>query len=247
MRGWIVLLAATLLAAGAACGSDDGATETAASATASPVNEAPLGERYDGPASRYAPQLDEVPGFLVIDAEQTFPVGESGFWVLGPFQNTVEAQRLTPEWGYESGYRIQFAPDGLLAGVMLGRYYATVEVYVFETPEGARAAYQRFFEVGEQPEGVRRLEEVSGIGDEAAGWEVVQGTVGDSNVPATHHRVLLRRGNVIAVVTTFAAQPYADPQHAIEMARIVDERIVGTRPSPTPTPFPTPGGLPSGS
>lgn len=236
----IVALGAAALAG--ACGSEDVPAPPEGAPTPLPTSAAPDGPLLTGPANRFAPAIEEVPPFLAIDAQETFPVGRDGFLVLGPFRDTVEGRRLLDSWGYDSGYRIQFAPDGLLAGVMLGRYYATVETYLLPNQASARQAFAKYREQGELPGGVDRLEIGDGIGDERAAWRLRQGTVGETNVAAVYHRLVLRRGNLVAVVTTFAAEPFASSEPVLLLSRIIDERATGTRPAPTPTPFPTRSG-----
>ncbi len=221
--------------------------ESAPTPAPSPTGDVPDGPTLEGPASRYAPGIDDVPEFLLVDAEGTFPVARDGYLVLGPFRDTVEGRRLLDEWGYDSGYRVQFAPDGLLAGVLLGRYYATVETYLFPNPAAARSAFAKYVDQGDDPAGSEPMQLHVELGQERAAWRVRQGTVGDSNVAAVYYRIVLREGNLVAVVTTFAAEPYANEQAAAALAQVVVERARGTRPAPEPTPFPTPSGAMPGA
>jgi hypothetical protein len=235
-RAALALLVVALVAV--SCGGG----ESAPTPVPTPTGVVPDGPTLEGPASRYAPGIDEVPTFLLVDAEGTFTVARDGYLVLGPFRDTVEGRRLLDDWGYESGYRVQFAPDGLLAGVLVGRYYATVETYLFPTPASARSVFAKYVDQGDDPSGSEPVKLESPLGLEHAAWRVRQGTVGDSNVPAVYYRIVLREGNLVAVVTTFAAEPYANEQAATMLAQLVVERARGNRPATEPTPFPTPSG-----
>ena len=138
-----------------------------------------------------------------------------------------------------SGYQVLFEPDGLLAGVLEGRYYATILVHVFETPEGATAGYERYVSQTQSRDGTIR-EDAPSIGNQSSAWSIVLDTVGDSDVPAQFHQLIFRRGNLLAVVRTFGAEQYLTVNAGVTLAGIIDERALGDRPAEEPTPLPTP-------
>ncbi len=226
------LLCAALLAAAVACSggdaADDGALGDDSADEPSPV--------LQGPASRYAPDVEDLAGNLSVFPPETYPVSRDIFAFQGPFGNPDEALEFLGEQGYVDGYRVQFNPDGLLAGVVgQGQYYVTVETYLFAGADGARNVYNQFEDRYSDVEGSERRDPER-LGNRSSGWEFVQGPIGDTDVVAVYHRFAFQRGNLIGVVQTFGAEEHMSIDLARDIALLIDNRAVGETPAEEPTP-----------
>jgi hypothetical protein len=224
-----------LLAAACGGGSDD----DNGAPTSVPFSTAELGTMLVGPASLYAPSLEELPGYFTLDRGETFGLSALTFTALGPFSSAEEGDRLSAEWGYVDGYRGVFQPDGLIAGVLEGRYYVTVMVHEFKTTEGARSAFAHYKALSDSTEGSEQ-ESVPQIGNEAGAWSAVSGTVPNTEMEAVYHRIVVRRGNILAEVRTQGGQPFMTIESAAAIATIIDERAEGVREAVEPTPIAAP-------
>jgi len=196
--------------------------------------------RLSIPASRFSPAQEEIAIAVRASAPDTFPVNAELFAELGPFATTDEGLRAAADWKYLEGYTTTLEPDGLLAGVLLGRYYVLTEQHLFESADGAKAAFARYLETHNAAPG---SEEVAapGVGNESAAWRIYQGKVGTSNTDAAYHRMVFRRGNLLAVVQTYGAAPKMSVAEVVAVATIIDQRATGGRAAATPTPRPTVG------
>ncbi|MDZ7728678.1 MAG: hypothetical protein U5Q44_11055 [Dehalococcoidia bacterium] len=102
--------------------------------TASLTGDSPS---LEGPASRYAPFVEELPGDFEVNPPETFALTDDIWSRVGPFESGDAGQQFIDEHGFIEGYRAHFNPDGLLAGVASdGRYYVTVETYLFDRARG---------------------------------------------------------------------------------------------------------------
>jgi hypothetical protein len=192
-----------------------------------------------GPASRYVPATEELPTFLEVFPPETYNVTRDLFTYLGPFTNRNEADEFARAQGYQSGYRAQFSPNGLLAGVVSqGQYYLTVETYLFSTPEGARAVYDRYHNHYRQVPGSEE-QDTGRLGNRSSGWEYIEGTIGETETVAVYHRFVYQRGNMIGVVQTYGADEHMSIDVARSVATLIDRRATGQVPAVEPTP-PTP-------
>lgn len=194
--------------------------------------------RLSIPSSRFLAAEEEIPIVVVASRPDTFPVNVELFAALGPFPTAAEGAVLAAEWKYVEGYATTFEPDGLLAGVLLGRYFVLIEAHLFETADGAKAAFARYVEAYNA---APRSEEQAapGTGNESAAWRIYAGKVGTSTTDAVYHRVVFRRGNLLSVVQTIGAAPVMTVAQVAAIAAIVDQRAMGGRPASTPTPRPT--------
>jgi hypothetical protein len=145
---------------------------------------------------------------------------------------------LARQWGYREGYQVALEPDGLLAGVLKGQYYVTQEIHLFDTAAGAEQAYQRFEQRYREAAGSEPAE-ATPLANQSSAWQLVRGTVADSEMVAVYHRFLFRRGNMVASVQTFGGQPFMRVDTARDIAVLIDERALGKRSSPEPTPAKT--------
>lgn len=194
-----------------------------------------------GPASAYAPALDELDGLFEVNRSETYALSEASFATLagGAFPDTRAAQDFAEEWGYEGGFTVLYQPDGLLAGVLQGRYYITVQVHRFSSTEGAKELFAKLREQGDTARGSEPVR-ADTVGNQSGAWAFVQGTVGNSEMVGIYHRVVFRRGNIVGVVITYGGEPYMTIEPALAVARIMDERATGVRDAVEPTPIARP-------
>jgi hypothetical protein len=146
-----------------------------------------------------------------------------------------EGQQYADQWGFLDGWTSDLVPDGQLAGVLQGRYYVQVQLFLFKTVDGARQAYSKFQQSYTQAPG-SEPQEVQGLGNESSGFKIIKGTVSNSDVVAVYHRFLFRRGNLVVAVQTMGADQYMNIGRARELATVIDQKALGQRPAPTPTP-----------
>jgi hypothetical protein len=196
-----------------------------------------------GPAVKYAPAEAEIGGGIQgVPNESTKTTSDT--WadpqLGGPFVNIDEGRQKIKEWGYQEGYVGIFQPDGLDAGLLLGRYYARVETHLFSNVEGASKAYQWYTDLYQRTDG-SRLQTTAPLANQSSAWTIKKGQIGEAD--AVYHRFIFRRGNLIGIVQTSGADTFMTIDPARDIAVIVDERALGTRAAPTPTP--SGGALPS--
>lgn len=248
IRPLLALSAVFLFGAFSACGGDDaGATDIDLEPTSASTTEPPpvttstaavntntdVEPALDGPVSRFAiSQADLGKGYLT-DVQQTFRLTQEDYAGTTLFGSTAEGMALLTEWGYIEGYETGYEPEGRTQAVLNGSYYISLEVHLFESPEGARAAYD-FFE--------QRLRSTSSnvnapsVGNRSSAWRLVAGTVPGSSVEGTYHRVVTRRGNLVSVVLTWGADPFMTIDHAMKWALLVDAKALGEVETTEPTP-----------
>jgi hypothetical protein len=189
-----------------------------------------------GPATRYAasqaeagPSLQGVPDESFTTTPDIFADAE-----VGPFKDSDEGKARAAEWGYKEGYIGILQPDGLLAGVVQGRYYVRMEVHLFNSVNGAVAAYawydNLYTSLGAQKVATTRL------ANQSQGWKSIQGKVEGTDMDRVYHRFIFRRGNMVAIVQTVGADTFMSIDPARDIAVIMDDRALGNRAAPTPTP-----------
>jgi hypothetical protein len=193
----------------------------------------------DGPASRYAPFREDLPGIFAVNVPKTFTQNISTFASSYLFRSNAEGQKYATDWNIRDGFNEDFDPDGLQAGVLKGNYFVSVEVYLFLNTAGATDAYTYINSLLAGRSGSEK-QETKGLGLQSAGYKIVDGTVGASDTPQVYHRFLFRRGNVVAMVQTTGAESLMTIDRARDIAVIIDDRILGKRTSNEPTPIPTP-------
>ena len=67
-----------------------------------------LGQQLEGPPPRYAPAVEELPGYFIVDRANSFNLSALTFASLGPFATLADGDRLAAAWGYEGGYIVVF-------------------------------------------------------------------------------------------------------------------------------------------
>jgi hypothetical protein len=238
------------LAVTSACGGDGtepppNSGTVVASPTVAAVNEDPTAEPHlVAPASQYSLVFEDVGTGYLTDVQATFTLDAAAYGRTSAFDDAARGEQLLREWGYVEGYETGYIPEGYQTAVLTGRYYIHMEIHLFEDVEGARRAY-RYFAERIDASGAQRVS-VPLLGNEGAAWFLVQGTVPESTVPAVFHRYLLRRGNMVAIVATWGAQPFMRADAVITLAKMIDDKALGRRPAVVPTPIaapatPTPG------
>jgi hypothetical protein len=191
-----------------------------------------------GPASAYAPAEADLGGAFRAMAPEVLDLDLNSFIAYSKlFLNTKQGEDMGNQWGYKQGFKTAFEPDGQLAGVLQGRFYISVETYLFTTTEGAKAAFEFIDKFYAGVPGSTR-QDAKGLGNQSSGWKIVSGTIGPSSVAAAYHRFVFRRGSMVATVQTLGAEPNMTIDQAREVAVIIDDRALAKRPSATPTPIP---------
>jgi len=200
----------------------------------------------DGPASRFVPELGELPRNYSVLPPDTFSMSPLQFATVGgAFDTPEQGENLLTEWGYKDGYQAVYEPGGKLAEVVGGLYYVTVDSVLFDTDAGARRLYNQLETKYAARAGSLRVTNVKGLGNESSGWlfvpseNGVPGTIGTSDVVGIYHRFVFRRGNLVVTVQTYGGEPFMNIDRARDLAVVVDDRALGGRPAVTPTPRPT--------
>jgi hypothetical protein len=191
------------------------------------------------PASKYAPLLEEMPDGLRVNVSDTFTMNITTFTASWWFDTNAQGQRLAQEWRIIDGFQVQYDPVGLAAQVLQGGYSAWVEVYLFETPAGARLAYEYLEGRLATPPGSERAA-ARPLGNQSAAFRYAGPTIGTSNISAVYHRFVFRRGNAVVTIQTYGAAPFMSTDQARELAVLVDAKLLGEAPAVEPTPIPTP-------
>jgi hypothetical protein len=151
----VVLVAAAIVFAVVSGGDDDAAADPGVGGTPGIRTPSTGGTRggpspvLTGPASRFAASAEDIGGGVQGVPPESYDLTPDTYSSpeLGPFRNIDEGRAKVSEWGYSEGYVSVLEPDGLLAGVVEGRFYVRVEAHLFQTPQGAAAAFSWYNEV----------------------------------------------------------------------------------------------------
>lgn len=226
-------------------GGDDSSDDATRGGDGTPGNRTPStsGTRggpepvLNGPAVKYAASEQEIGGGIEALPSESTDLTLELFAdpSFGPFKDSTEGKARSGEWGYAGGYVGSLQPDGLAAGVVLGRYYVRLETHLFQTTEGASRAYAWYADQYGANQAVDE-QEASPLGNESSGWKGVLGKVGSTELDRVFHRFVFRRGNLVAMVETVGADTFMTIDPAREIGVVVDERALGNRAAPTPTP-----------
>jgi len=257
-----LLLAAvpcTVFALGlAACGGDDGNATTASASNSTttaetkPAADTTTEPKLAAPASRYAPNLDDMganasgnAAFLT-DIQATFVLDADNYSKTKSFAGAADGKKLLTQWGYLGGYETGFIPEGRQTAVLNGAYYGVVEVHLFETADGAKKAYEHFVNTLKEAKQAQPVTATT-VGNQSSTWTLTQGKVANSQVNMVHHRIVFRRGNLVAVVLTSGAEGFMKAEVVGALAAIIDQKALGTKPAVEPPPIAkqTPGATPT--
>lgn len=232
----------------AACGGDDDSA-VAASATADPSasptraavalpsltgtgsHDSPS---LDTPASKYSIIQDDLPEGFITYIPGTYVLDTDDYAASKIFVSTDEGKALLNQWGYLGGYETSYTPEGRERAVLAGAYYFAVETHLFDDESGAEAAYQHFHQ--KLTSSASTMVETAPLGNESTAWARQGDVIRGSSVPSLLHTVVFRRGNLLAVVSTFGAQPFMTVETSVSLATIVDEKALGERDAIEPTP-----------
>lgn len=230
-----------LAAMTSACGVFDGDNDDGSASNPRPESTAGTeggpSPDLEGPASRFVPFVDELPESFEVNPPETFTLTDDIWSRLGPFESASAGGSFIEEHGFVEGQRVLFNPDGQLAGVVgEGRYYATIETYLFEDEGGAEATFGLFEEQGDSISGSEQVD-MQGLANQSGAWEFVEGTVGNTDSVGIYHRFIFRRGNLFALVQTYGAQEHMSADAAREIAALIDNRALGETEAAEPTPI----------
>lgn len=244
-----VLCALAVVTLVAACGGDDDDAAaaspdqgTTATSTPSPEttptsgnSDPPNGESplVDGPASKYAISQTDLGRGYITDIARTFVLDAETYGETPAFKDEGDGEALLASWGYRSGYETHYEPEGRVTAVLNGAYYLWVETHLFDSPGGAAQAFAFF---NQKLSGSSQPVNAETLGDESSSWRLIHDKVPGSSVDAVFHQVIVRRGNLVAIIATWGAEPFMRIDHAVEWARVVDEKVMGERPAVEPTP-----------
>ena len=232
-----------------ACGDDDDDSAAAlpgASSTArvQSTNVAVNSASISGPVSKYSVSIEDIGLQWRTDIKQTIEIDSEAYAkTRGLFDSESAGKGLLKQWGYEGGYQTAYLPEGLDTAVKNGSYYITVESHLFETAEGAQAAYQYYISRLGTPLEIER------VGDVSVGYHSLIGTFPGSTVKVAYHQVISRRGNVVTIVLTKGANGFMKIETPWKLAKIADDKLTGARAAIEPTPVsnykpPTPESTP---
>jgi len=220
---------------GDAAGDNDGGAASPASSpttgqaavsvsTATPV--------VDGPASKYSILNDDIGLQWFTDIARTLVI-DAEFYSNSQdvFASAAEGRRLLKDWGYKDGYETAFIPEGRDQTVLLGAgYYIRLEVHRFETPDGARKAFDYY------RESIKAPANKSAVGNRAVAFTGIGTKIAKSEVNSQFEQIIFQRGNIVAIVLATGAQGFMKSEYAWNLATIVDEKVLGERPAVEPTP-----------
>jgi hypothetical protein len=233
----VLLLAAAVVAlVTAGCGGDDDVETGTRTPSTGGVAGGPE-PRVDPPSARYAPFLEELGRRFEVYPPEVFGLSPTTWGLTGPFPGE-DGEALAEDMGYLEGYQVQYNPQGLLAEVLQGGYYLVIQTHVFRNVEGAEEAFAAYRQTTTNTPGAEQVSP-RGLGNEWVAYVLPRGTVGNSDVVAVYHRFVFRRGNVVAWVQTYGAEPFMTIDPAREVAVMIDNRVLGNVEASEPTPIPS--------
>lgn len=191
--------------------------------------------RLAAPASQFVLQSQDITGGYHTYVPDTYQLSPLSWASQGHFKDPEAGEQQAIDWGYLDGYQSSFEPNGQLADVVRGSYYVEVESVIFDTLDGAVAAYEHLKGIHASLAGSQAVE-AKQLGNESSAWKAVSGTVGPSELPAVYHRFIFRRGNLVSIVQTYGADKFMKIDFARNLAIGVDQKALGERAAPTPTP-----------
>ena len=243
-RLMLFLSACACLLLAVACGDDDGGAGNASpGGDRSGTSSAPI---LTQPASRFAISLDDlVPkttggdtgGGYLTDIQSTFKLDTKSYAGTRSFDSATDGEALLSKWSYTGGYETGFEPETRQQGVLNGAYYINVEVHLFKGEDGSKLMYKHF-EDRLSKSGSKKVT-ASAVGNESSAWKLVAGKVSDSSIDAAYHRIVFRRGNLVAVVQTWGSDPLMTVDTVRQLSGLIDDKAMGKTSAVEPTPVPT--------
>lgn len=231
----ILFGAATAMACGdkgddgaAATQQPDGSRTAGTSSTASP--------KLDGPANKYSLlNPEDVGSNWITDIDGTFVLTSDNYPKPPLFADAAQGKKMLEEWGYQGGFETGLIPEGRWTAVLNGSYYVLMELHVFADEAGAEKAYDYFIGKLNATKGVSPIG-ADRVGNESSAYRALQGKVAGSTLDQVVHEVVFRRGNMVALALTVGADSLMRVDAVLGIARMIDEKALGTRAAPTPTP-----------
>ena len=230
-----------------ACGGDDApaadskppASGTATGGTSSPStgqvqpNNPSTAPTLQMPASRFAISQEDLDTGYITDIPATFVLDVKNYGKTATFPSAQEGESLLTQWGYVGGYETGYSPEGRDVAVLNGAYFIKVEIHLFKDESGAKKAFE-YFE-NRLKNGAQSVNSTP-VGNQSSAWKTVSGKVRSSQVDAAYHRIVFRRGNMVAVVLTYGADPFMKVDRVRALAQIVDDKALGQKAAVEPTP-----------
>ena len=239
-------LLVAVLAIASACvfggGDDDDSSSDPGTIVATPTpftNDDSISPHLEGPASLYSISQDDLgPGYIT-DIEGTWVLSSDVYGGTKPFAGT-DGPGMLKGWGYVDGYETGYTPEGRSAAVLNGSYTIKVETHLMKDEAGARELFNFFKEA--LGKSVSEPVSASPIGNEFTAWRYIdrENGVNGSDIPGEYHQYVFRRGNLVAAVLTWGAEPFANVNAVYSLAHIIDEKALGQVPLVEPTPVATP-------
>lgn len=237
----ILTFAAVFLSIAVACGGDDSGDPGGQGPTGTPYqNDSAMEPDLTMPVSRFSIAQPDLGSGYITDIEDTYVLdatGENGRYSYADtktFTSPDEGQRLLQQWGYLGGYETGYTPEGYTRAVLQGAYYIKVETHLFADSDGAHEAYLYFHD--RLQKSTSEPVSVEAIGNEASGWRLVRDKIAGSSVNGEFHQYLFRRGNLLAVVLTWGAEPFMNIDSVYQLAHIIDAKATGKVEAIEPTP-----------
>ena len=236
----LVLCALPLLLA-AACGDD--ATKTSSAATSKATGVAPTilaadpkpAPLLDGPASKYSILLDDVGlNAFITDIPNTFQLDAKTYGKTTAFP-AGKGEGMLGGWSYLGGYQASMKPEGRDTAILNGSFEIRVETHLFKTADNAKSAYDYFVGVIKANPAAQAVTTTS-VGNESTTTKAVNGKIRNTTIDAAYHQIIFRRGNMVAVVLTYGADPFMKVDYVRELASIIDNKALGKAQSIAPTP-----------
>jgi hypothetical protein len=239
----LALAAGAVLTLLAACGDSDSKSPVAATATGSkstttaqmPTGSAPVsGRLLAAPASQFSLNQDDLGKGFITDIPNTKSIDADFFASSSIFDNKPDGNSKLSTWGYIGGFRSAYVPEGRTSTLLNGGYAASVDSHLFTTEDGARQAYA--YIADRLKKGGAQSVNAPTVGAESIAWTLTAGTFPNSTVNRVVHTLILRQGNLIAIVQTQGAEGFMKVDTVVALAQIVDEKALGKRPIVLPTP-----------
>jgi hypothetical protein len=208
---------------------------TTVSANLTP-NDAKAAPSLTMPVSRFVVSLDDLGSAFITNVDQTYVLTAATYGASSVFKGG-DGSGMLKSWGYLGGYETSFrpeGPDGPDKAVLNGAFYIYVEAHLFSSPESAQKAYD-FFDSKLKTLGGTSVE-FRAIGNASEAWKLPQGIITGSSQQSVDHRVMFRRGNLLAIVRTLGAESLMTIDQARAVAAVIDGKALGTIPAVEPTP-----------
>jgi hypothetical protein len=242
-----------LVLAAAACGGDsDAASDTTAAPSPSSALTSPAGTgtaasspgspsepKLGTPASKFTLLLTDVGDGYFTDRQHTFALDIDNYSTTASFSDPAQGRKLLTDWGYAGGFETGYEPERRSVDVLNGKYYIAVETHLFDSSEGAKQAFA-YFENGLRT--ARRAEPVqaSALGNQSSAWKYVDEKIPGSSINGVFHRFVVRRGNMVAIVQTWGAEPLMKVDVVRGLAAVIDQKALGQKEAVEPTATPAP-------